>query len=107
VERIHHAFHLATVLTHGETPLREQVELHIEVERPSLLVPKELLLEGYPCLASGALLVDDDVLKLDGDGAVEHERTTLSIWYQDGDTRVMASSRRWSARANSQHVRIT
>jgi hypothetical protein len=52
-------------------PLREQVELHVKVERPSLPVPEELLLEGDPRLACGALLVVDDVLELDSDGAFE------------------------------------
>jgi hypothetical protein len=47
------------------------VELRVEVECPSLPVPEELLLEGEPSLVSGALLVVNDVLELDGDGVVE------------------------------------
>jgi hypothetical protein len=32
-ERVCHALHLAAVLVHGEVPLREQVELSVEVQR--------------------------------------------------------------------------
>jgi hypothetical protein len=50
VERVRHALHLAVVLAHGEVLLREQVELRVEVECPSLSVPEELLLEGKSSL---------------------------------------------------------
>ena len=30
-ERVHHALHLASVLVHGQVPLREQVKLGVEV----------------------------------------------------------------------------
>jgi hypothetical protein len=50
VERVLHALHLAAVLAHGEVLLREQVELRVEVECPSLSVPEELLLEGESSL---------------------------------------------------------
>jgi hypothetical protein len=39
-ERVLHALHLAAVLAHGEVPLREQVELRVEVVRPSLSIPE-------------------------------------------------------------------
>jgi hypothetical protein len=61
-ERVRHALHLAAILSHGEIPLGEQVELGVEVERPSLPVPEELVLESEPCLASGVRLVTNDVL---------------------------------------------
>jgi hypothetical protein len=35
-------FICAAVLAHREIPLREQVELNVEVERSSLLIPEEL-----------------------------------------------------------------
>jgi hypothetical protein len=40
-ERVHHTLHLAAVLTHGEIPLREHVELSVEVEHTSLPVLEE------------------------------------------------------------------
>jgi hypothetical protein len=49
-ERVCHALHLAAVFVHGEFPLREQVELGVEVERPSLPIPEELVLESEPRL---------------------------------------------------------
>jgi hypothetical protein len=61
-ERVHHTLHLAAVFFHGEFPLREQVELGVEVERPSLPIPEELALKSEPCLTSGVRLVTDDVL---------------------------------------------
>jgi hypothetical protein len=61
-ERACHALHLAVVLSHGETPLGEQVELGVEMERSSLPDPEELVLEKEPRLASGVCLVTDDVL---------------------------------------------
>jgi hypothetical protein len=45
-ERVCHAFHLAIVLVHGELPLREQVELGIEVQGTSVPVPEELFFEA-------------------------------------------------------------
>jgi hypothetical protein len=59
------------VLPHGEVPLRELVELGIEVKGPSVLVPEELFLESEPRLMARVRLVADDVLELNGDGAVE------------------------------------
>jgi hypothetical protein len=47
------------------------VELSVEVERSSLLIPDELVLESEPCLTGGVRLITDDVLQLDDDGAVE------------------------------------
>jgi hypothetical protein len=50
----------------------------------------ELLLEGDPRLASGALLVADDVPELDGDGVVEpwedHAVHLVPRWGQRGDS---------------------
>jgi hypothetical protein len=70
-------------------PLREQVELRVEVERASFPVPEELLLECDPRLVSRALLVADDVLELDGDGAVEpredHAIHMVPRWGHQGD----------------------
>jgi hypothetical protein len=60
-ERVRHALHLVTVLPHGEIPLREQVELGVEMERPSLLVLEELAL-SEPHLRCCVRLVADDVL---------------------------------------------
>jgi hypothetical protein len=70
-ERVCHALHLATVLVHGEVPLREQVELGIEVQGASVPVPEELFFEGESRLTARVRLVADDVLELDSDGAVE------------------------------------
>jgi hypothetical protein len=70
-ERARHALHLAAVLVHGEVPLREQVELGVEVQCASVLVPEELFFEGEPRLTTRVRLVVDDVLELDGDGSVE------------------------------------
>jgi hypothetical protein len=72
-ERVHHALHLAAVLIHKEAPLREQVELGVEVQSTSVPVPEELFFEGEPRLATCVRLVADDVLELDGDGSVEPE----------------------------------
>jgi hypothetical protein len=47
------------------------VELGVEVERPSIPIPEELVLESEPRLARGVRLVADDVLELNGDGVVE------------------------------------
>jgi hypothetical protein len=71
VERVSHALHLAAVLVHGEVPLREQVELGIEVQGASVPVPEELFFEGEPLLTVRDRLVADDVLELNGDGSVE------------------------------------
>jgi hypothetical protein len=70
-ERVSQALHLAVVFSHGEVPLREQVELGVEVERPRIPIPEELVLESEPRLARSVCLVADDVLELNGDGAVE------------------------------------
>jgi hypothetical protein len=61
-ERVCHALHLAAVLSHREIPLREQVELDVEMERPSLPIPEELALESEPRLVRLVRLVTDDVL---------------------------------------------
>jgi hypothetical protein len=61
-ERVRHALHLAAVVVHGEFPLREQVELGVEVERTSLPIPEELVLESEPRLTGGVRLITDDVL---------------------------------------------
>jgi hypothetical protein len=47
------------------------VELGVEVKSPRVPVPKKLFLESEPLLAAHVHLVADDVLELDGDGAVE------------------------------------
>jgi hypothetical protein len=47
------------------------VELGVEVERPSIPIPEELVLESEPRLARSVRLVADDVLELNGDGVVE------------------------------------
>jgi hypothetical protein len=70
-EGVRHALHLAAVLPHGVIPLRELVELGVEVEGPSVLVPEELFLEGEPRLRARVCLVANDVLELDGDGTME------------------------------------
>jgi hypothetical protein len=62
---------LAAILVHREVPLREQVELGVEVQGASVLVPEEPFFEGEPRLTSRVRLVADDVLELDGDGSVE------------------------------------
>jgi hypothetical protein len=61
-ERVCQALHLAAVLSHGEVPLREQVELGVEVERPRIPIPEELVLESEPRLARSVRLVADGVL---------------------------------------------
>jgi hypothetical protein len=70
-ERVSQTLHLAAVFSHGEVSLREQVELGVEVERPRIPIPEELVLESEPRLASSVRLIADDVLQLNGDGAVE------------------------------------
>ncbi len=70
-ERVSQALHLAAVFSHGEVPLREQVELGVEVECPSIPIPEELVLESEPRLARSVRLVADDVLELNGDSVVE------------------------------------
>src|SRR5687767_1569062 len=60
-EGVHHALHLAAVFPHRETPLKELVELNIEVEGPCVPVPEELLLKSEPCLSAHVRLVADDV----------------------------------------------
>jgi hypothetical protein len=60
-EGIRQALHLAVVLPHGEVPLRELVELGIEVKGPSIPVPKELFLESEPRPTAPVRLVADDV----------------------------------------------
>jgi hypothetical protein len=70
-ERVRHALHLAAVVVHGEFPLREQVELGVEVERTSLPIPEELVLESEPRLTGGVRMITNDVLQFDDDGAVE------------------------------------
>jgi hypothetical protein len=47
------------------------MELDVEVEHPSLLVPGELALESKQCLARSVCLITDDVLQLNGDCVVE------------------------------------
>jgi hypothetical protein len=61
-ERVRHALYLAKVLLHGETPLREQVELGVDMERPSLPVLEELALKSEPHFGCHVRLVADDVL---------------------------------------------
>ena len=87
-ERVRHALHLAAVLVHGEVPLREQVELGVEVERPRIPIPEELVLESEPRLACSVRLIADDVLQLNGDGAVEPR--------EDNAVHEAPGARRWS-----------
>jgi hypothetical protein len=61
-EGVHHALHLAAVFPHKEIPLKELVELSIEVEGSCVPVPEELLLESEPRLSAHVRLVADDVL---------------------------------------------
>jgi hypothetical protein len=61
-ERVSQALHLAAVLSHGDVPLREQVELGVEVEHPRIPIPEELVLKSEPRLARSVRLVADDVL---------------------------------------------
>jgi hypothetical protein len=70
-EGVCHALHLEPVLVHGEVPLREQVEIGVEVQGASVPVPEELFFEGEPRLMARVRLVADDVLELDGDGSME------------------------------------
>jgi hypothetical protein len=70
-KRVRHALHLAAVVVHGEFPLREQVELGVEVEHTSLPIPEELILENEPRLTGDVRPIRDDVLQYDDDGAVE------------------------------------
>jgi hypothetical protein len=68
---VRHALHMATVFPNTEIPLRELVELGVEVEGSSISVPEELFLEGEPCLSAHVRLIANDVLYLDGDGVME------------------------------------
>jgi hypothetical protein len=61
-ERVCKALHLAAVLSHGEVPLREQVELGVEVEHPCIPIPEELVLESELRLARSVCRIADDVL---------------------------------------------
>ena len=61
-EGVCHALHLAAVLPHGDVPMKELVELGVEVEGPSVLVPEELFLKGEPHLLARVRLVAKDVL---------------------------------------------
>jgi hypothetical protein len=70
-ERVRHALHLAAVLVHREVPLREQVELGVEVQGASVAVPEELFFKGEPRPTTRVHLVADDVLELEGDGSME------------------------------------
>jgi hypothetical protein len=80
-KRVSQALHLAAVFAHGEVPLREQVELGVEVERPRITIPEELILESEPHLARSVRLVADDVLELHGDGAVDRDVPKTSELY--------------------------
>jgi hypothetical protein len=88
-------------------PLREQVELGVEVERPSLPVPEELVCESEPCLVRSVCLVTDDVLLLNGDGTVKPQEDDVVHLGPRWRQRAMASSRTWLARANRRSVRMT
>jgi hypothetical protein len=61
-KRVTQALHLVAVFSHEEVPLREQVELGVEVERSCIPIPEELVLESEPRLARSIRLVADDVL---------------------------------------------
>jgi hypothetical protein len=61
-EGVSKTLHLAAVLSHEKVPLRELVELGVEVKGPSVSVPEELFLDGEPRLSAGIRLVADDVL---------------------------------------------
>jgi hypothetical protein len=87
-ERVSQALHLAAVFSHGEVPLREQVELGVEVERPRIPIPEELVLESEPRLACSVRLIADDVLQLNGDGTVEPR--------EDNAVHEAPGARRWS-----------
>lgn len=60
------------------------------MEHPSLPVPKELLLEGDPSLATGALQVANNVLELDSDGVVvpreDHDVHLVPGWGHRADS---------------------
>jgi hypothetical protein len=71
-EGVRQALHLAAVLP-TERSLWENWWnwASVEVKGPSIPVPEKLFLESEPRLAALVRLVADDVLELDGDGAVE------------------------------------
>jgi hypothetical protein len=61
-EGVCHALHLAAVLPHGEIPMRELMELGVEVKGLRVPVHEELVLQGEPSLSTRVRLVTDDVL---------------------------------------------
>jgi hypothetical protein len=58
-EGVCHVLEMATVLRDGQVSLAEVAELGVEVEGASLLVPKELVLERKPDVASCGVLRQD------------------------------------------------
>jgi hypothetical protein len=68
-EGVCHVFEATIVLHDGQVSLAEVVEFGVEVEGASLLVPKELVLERKPDVASCGVLRHDSFRQVGGDGA--------------------------------------
>jgi hypothetical protein len=68
-EGVCHVFEAATVLCDGQVSLAEVAEFGVEVEGVSLLVPKELVLERKPDVASCGIPRHDSFRQVGGDGA--------------------------------------
>jgi hypothetical protein len=107
IEGVYQTFHLAAVLLHGEVPLGELVELSVEVESPSVLIPEELFLESEPRLAARVCLVG--MMSWSSTLMVpwSHESTTVSIMDLARDGGATMSSRTWSMRAKHRRVSST
>jgi hypothetical protein len=56
-----------TIVVDREVPLNEVVELHVKVQGVGLMVAKELVLNGKPDLTSGATMLMDGRLKVNGE----------------------------------------
>jgi hypothetical protein len=66
---VSHLLHFAAVVIDAQNALHKELELSVEVERTSLTIVEELLLEGNRELLSSDVVGADGLLEVDGDGA--------------------------------------
>lgn len=94
-----HALHLAAVLHDGEVSLDEGLKGSTKEKSVSFTVAEEFLLDGNSSLADITTCSQTMLYNLMVMVPRIHERTTLSIYREEGIVREAVSVRTWSSRA--------
>jgi hypothetical protein len=104
-EGVRKTLHLAAVLSHEKVPLRELVELGVEVKARASRFPRNCSsMVSHACRLVSAwsrMMSCSSTVMV----SWSHESTTMSIRHHDGDRGATRSSRSWSARGYHRSVR--